>query len=151
MRYGDAPKNSARNEMGEPMLKQALQRGPVMSNDAQEIVHGAGPIGRFNRAVALKITTAVGSMWMAYIFALLTLISLPTAILSHDPLIIVGWIAQTFLQLVLLPIIIVGQNVQSAHADARSETDHEILTRLHDINQEQLAILKLLGDRSGRS
>jgi len=133
------------------MIKHALQRGPVTSYDAQQMVHGTGPVGRFNRAVAVKITTAVGSMWMAYIFGLLTLISLPAAILSHDPLIIVGWIAQTFLQLVLLPIIIVGQNVQSAHADARSETDHEILTRLHQINQEQLAILQALNDRKGRS
>jgi lipoate synthase len=37
----------------------------------------------------------------------------------------VAWIAQTFLQLVLLPIIIVGQNVQAAAADARSQATYD--------------------------
>jgi hypothetical protein len=60
-------------------------------------------------------------MWAAYIFTILALISLPGAISSGNTVIIVGWIAQTFLQLVLLPIIIVGQNVQSAAADKRSQ------------------------------
>ena len=36
-----------------------------------------------------------------------------------------AWIAQTFLQLVLLPIIIIGQNVQAAAADARSQATYE--------------------------
>ena len=36
-----------------------------------------------------------------------------------------AWIAQTFLQLVLLPIIIVGQNVQAAAADARSQATYD--------------------------
>jgi hypothetical protein len=56
----------------------------------------------------VKITKSVGSMWMAYIFAAISLISLPAAIASGQVIIIVAWIAQTFLQLVLLPIIIVG-------------------------------------------
>jgi len=47
---------------------------------------------------------------------------------------IISWIAQTFLQLVLLSIIMVGQSVQSAASDARAEksfTDTEtILDRL---------------------
>jgi hypothetical protein len=34
-------------------------------------------------------------------------------------------VAQTFLQLILLPIIIVGQNVQAAAADKRSEATYE--------------------------
>ena len=38
---------------------------------------------------------------------------------------IVSWISQTFLQLVLLSIIIVGQNVQSAAADARAQATYE--------------------------
>ena len=69
---------------------------------------------------SLKITLVVGTMWTAYLFTLLTLVSAPAAFKTGDKIIIVAWIAQTFLQLVLLPIIIVGQNVQAAAADARS-------------------------------
>ncbi len=122
---------------------------------AHEVVHGTGPVGRFNNRLALRITTIVGSMWCAYAFVLLTLISLPAAIRSHDPLIIVAWIAQTFLQLVLLPIIIVGQNVQAAATDARAQADHETLSAIHTltsevhtINEQQNVILDLLAERT---
>jgi hypothetical protein len=70
-------------------------------------------ISRFNQKVAAKITRAVSTMWTAYFFAAIALISLPAAIRSGDSLVIVAWIAQTFLQLVLLSIIMVGQ-AQSA-------------------------------------
>ena len=63
-------------------------------------------------------------MWCAYAFAVLALISLPDAIRPARPAII-SWIAQTFLQLVLLSIIIVGQNILSAAADKRSEATYE--------------------------
>jgi hypothetical protein len=83
-----------------------------------------GPVARFNTAFALKITRAVGSMWCAYIFAAIALFGLPSAI--HDGLGgVVQWIAQTFLQLVLLSIIIVGQNVQASAADERAENTYQ--------------------------
>ncbi len=84
----------------------------------------ASAIARFNTAVALKITAGVGSMWCAYIFALIALFGLPAAV--HNGLGgIVQWIAQTFLQLVLLSIIIVGQNVQASAADERAENTYQ--------------------------
>ena len=55
-------------------------------------------------------------MWCAYIFAVLSLVSLPSAIQSGNLVTIVGWIAQTFLQLVLLSILAVGQKIQSDQA-----------------------------------
>ncbi len=64
-------------------------------------------------------------MWAAYLFTLLALISFPSAIKSGDSIIIVAWIAQTFLQLVLLPIIIVGQNIQAKASDKRAEQTYE--------------------------
>ena len=64
-------------------------------------------------------------MWCAYLFTILALVSAPSAFTSGNLLIIVAWIAQTFLQLVLLPIIIVGQNVQAAAADARAEATYK--------------------------
>lgn len=79
----------------------------------------------FNGRLGLFITMIVGTMWAAYIFTILALISLPSAIKSGDSIIIVGWIAQTFLQLVLLPIIIVGQNLQGQAADRRGEQTYQ--------------------------
>jgi hypothetical protein len=123
----------------------------VLSRDVHELVHGKGAINRFNSWLAVNITKTVGSMWMAYAFAALTLISLPAAIASGQTIVIVAWIAQTFLQLVLLPIIIVGQNVIQAANDARAEADHETLTAVHSltvdvhaINEAQTKILQQL-------
>lgn len=73
-----------------------------------------------NEKVGLKITSLVGTMAAAYIFAFLSMISLPAAITSGNIIIIVSWVAQTFLQLVLLPIIIVGQNIQSKKSERRA-------------------------------
>ena len=127
----------------------------VTSAQGHTAVHGDSPIGHFNARVAVLITKGVGSMWCAYAFALLALISLPAAIASGSPIIIISWIAQTFLQLVLLPIIIVGQNVQAAASDARAESDHETLMAIHTLAAEIHAIderhskmLKLLEDRT---
>lgn len=67
--------------------------------------------------IGAVITKGVGTMVCAILFAVLALVSLPAAIKTHDPIVIVGWIAQTFLQLVLLPIIMVGQNQMSRKHD----------------------------------
>ena len=64
-------------------------------------------------------------MWCAYAFAVLAIVSLPSAIQSGSAVTLVSWISQTFLQLVLLSIIIVGQNVLAAAADKRSEATYE--------------------------
>ena len=82
-------------------------------------------VGQFNNKIGLRITKSVGTMWAAYAFALLALISLPAAIMNGSPIIIVGWIAQTFLQLVLLPVIIVGQNIQAAASDDRAAATYK--------------------------
>src|SRR5215831_3895935 len=128
----------------------------VLTGHGHTTVHGDHPIGRFNARIAVAVTKGVGSMWCAYAFGLLALVSFPAAISTHDPIIIVAWIAQTFLQLVLLPIIIVGQNVQAAATDARAESDHATLlaihtltAEVHDIALKQTKILKYLEARSG--
>ena len=108
-----------------PHVEERKVKGPPTVAAAVAQLHGPGPIGRLNAKVGLKITVIVGTMWCAYLFTLLALISAPTAFKSGNSLIMVAWIAQTFLQLVLLPIIIVGQNVQAAAADARSEATYK--------------------------
>jgi DNA integrity scanning protein DisA with diadenylate cyclase activity len=79
-------------------------------------------VARFNAALAVKITNGVGSMWCAYAFAAIALVSLPQAISSHNAVTLVSWISQTFLQLVLLSIVIVGQNVLATASDRRAES-----------------------------
>lgn len=103
--------------------------------------------------VALFITKIVGTMWCAIVFTLIALISLPQAIHGGTATII-SWIAQTFLQLVLLSIIMVGQNLQSRHSEIRADADYEtnleskkeiedIITRLNSIENDKLD--KILG------
>ena len=76
-------------------------------------------------------------MWCAYAFALFDLLSLPDAIRSGTAA-IVSWVAQTFLQLVLLSVIMVGQNVQAAAADKRAEaTFHDASATLHEVAHVQ--------------
>ena len=127
----------------------------VLTHHAHAAVHGESPVALLNTRVAVTITKSVGSMWCAYVFALLALISLPAALRSGDPIIIVSWVAQTFLQLVLLPIIIVGQNVQAAASDARAESDHETLLSIHTLTSEvhgiaeaQTKMLEILEERT---
>jgi hypothetical protein len=83
-----------------------------------------------NNRIGLAITKRVGTMWAAYVFAALSLVSLPAALASGNELVIVAWVAQTFLQLVLLPVIIVGQNLQAAAADARAIATYEDATAM---------------------
>ena len=83
-----------------------------------------GPLARFNAFLGDKITKGVGTMWCAYAFALIAFISLPEAIHTGTSALI-SWIAQTFLQLVLLSIIMVGQKVEGAAADTRADDTYK--------------------------
>ena len=83
-----------------------------------------------NDRIGLGITKRVGTMWAAYAFFGLTLVSLPAALASGSPLVIVSWVAQTFLQLVLLPIIIVGQNIQASEAEKRAIATYDDATAI---------------------
>ncbi len=100
-----------------------------------------------NAKIAVFLTNIVGSMWCAYAFAVIAFIGLQPALKPGGEGII-AWIAQTFLQLVLLSVIMVGQNVQSVASDVRSQTTYEdivlVLDRL-DIHTE--GGLKDLADR----
>ncbi len=91
---------------------------------------------RINAAIGLRITVLVGTMLCAYVFAAIALISLPANIHTTQTLIL--WISSSFLQLVLLPIIIVGQNIQAKASDKRSEdTYNDAAAILHESLQIQ--------------
>jgi hypothetical protein len=100
-----------------------------------------------NAKLAVFLTNIVGSMWCAYVFAVIALIGLRPALKPGGEGII-AWIAQTFLQLVLLSVIMVGQNVQSVASDIRSQHTYDdtvlILDRL-DVHTD--GGLKDLSDR----
>jgi len=97
-------------------------------------------INEFNRRVAEKITSFVSTMWCAYIFAALALISLPAAIKTGDVVVIVAWIAQTFLQLVLLSIIMVGQKSSSASVEEMIKETHTASLGEFELAKEARAI-----------
>jgi hypothetical protein len=107
-----------------PKLGYTKDGTPVYSH-THHFVKTDTAIQRFNAAVGLKITVLVGTMWAAYIFALIAFYSLPSTIKAHSGTVLVLWISSEFLQLVLLPIIIVGQNIQSRAADARATKTFE--------------------------
>ena len=87
-----------------------------------------------NGRIAVVITNLVSTMWCAYVFAGIALISLPAAIHGGTAALI-SWIAQTFLQLVLLSVIMVGQKVAAAASDKQAlqtYKDAEALLKLQD-------------------
>jgi hypothetical protein len=133
---------------------QGATAGPAKAKDQLPTATGWQ---RFNTWLAVKVTDGVGTMWCAYAFALLALVSLPEAINSGNAVTLVSWISQTFLQLVLLSVIIVGQNIQAAAADKRSEATyndadavlHEAV-KIQDHLAAQDAVLSSLVDRLER-
>jgi hypothetical protein len=117
-----------------PRIAARLADRPVRVSD---LFPRGTAVNRFNTRVALLITRAVGSMWCAYAFALFDLISLPDAIRGGTAA-VVSWVAQTFLQLVLLSVIMVGQNVQAAAADKRAEATYDDASAaLHELAHVQ--------------
>lgn len=110
----------------------------------------ADQVNTWNARLALRITRTVGTMTCAWIFAAIALVSLPAAVLSGSPIIIVAWLSQAMLQLVLLPIIIVGTNMQAAASDARSQATFDdataiLATVLHVAGQQDVLDTKLTG------
>ena len=96
-----------------------------------------GHVG-FNGRVALALTTVVGTMWCAYAFAALALVVLPEA-LGGGLLTSIQWLSQTFIQLVMLSVIMVGQGILGKAQDKRAEmTFKDAEATFHEAEQIQL-------------
>ena len=113
---------------------------------AERQAYGVHTIARevsgFNGWLAVRITNIVGTMWCAYAFTLLALVSLPDAIKGgRGPLI--AWIAQTFLQLVLLSIIMVGQKVAAAASDKQAFQTYKDAEALLEITDDLHKLLSV--------
>jgi hypothetical protein len=91
-----------------------------------------------NTRLAVGLTKGVGTMWTAYSFAVLAIIGLLAILNLLNPLValLVAWASQTFLQLVFLPIILVGQNVLGRKAELQAEEQFRTTTSAyHDIEE----------------
>jgi hypothetical protein len=100
---------------------------------------------RFNKRVALLITNKIGTMSCFWAFCIIALLALPAALteagLVHGLgligkegfVLMVAWLAQSFIQLVLLPALMVGQNLQNVAADARSAKTFDDVERIIDL------------------
>ena len=111
--------------------------------------HGVHTVARelsgFNGKFAVLITNSVGTMWCAYAFAALALISLPDAIKAGTAALI-AWIAQTFLQLVLLSIIMVGQKVAAAASDKQAYQTYKDAEALLEISNDMHTLIQTNND-----
>ena len=114
-------------------LKEREKTGPHLT--AQEHLG-------LNGRIALVITNAVGTMWCAYVFAVIALISLPSAIQGGVSTLI-AWIAQTFLQLVLLSVIMVGQKVAAAASDKQALQTYKDAEALLNIQDEMHRLIEI--------
>ena len=96
-----------------------------------------------NKRIAVFITNNVGTMWCAYLFALIGFLAIYGALTGKVGLVlVVGSISGYFLQLVLLPIIIVGQNIQSEQSDRRQKETHDMVKSELKILHKKLDTLK---------
>ena len=117
-----------------PHIAQRKKSGPPKTTDEH--------VG-FNGKIALILTTIVGTMWCAYAFAVLALVALPSAIQGGSVLDLVQWVSQTFIQLVMLSVIMVGQNILSRASDKRADmTYQDADATFHESEQIQAHLLE---------
>ena len=105
-----------------PWHEKRKETAPVKVADQHP---GGTAFARFNARLGLAITAMVGTMICGYVFCAIALISLPSALASGNSTVIIAWLSSNFLQLVLLPVIIVGQNAQAGAADRRAEQTYQ--------------------------
>jgi hypothetical protein len=99
-----------------PHIAARKKSGPPKTTDEHVGVNGK---------IALTLTTVVGTMWCAYAFAVLALVALPSALQDGSLLAIIQWISQTFIQLVMLSVIMVGQNILGKASDKRAQMTYD--------------------------
>jgi hypothetical protein len=102
-----------------PHIAARKKTGPAKTTDEHVGVNGK---------VALVLTTIVGTMWCAYAFALLAFVALPFALPGQPTggvLQMIQWVSQTFIQLVMLSVIMVGQNILGKASDKRADMTYK--------------------------
>ncbi len=111
-----------------PRITERARTGPPKTTDEHVGINGR---------IALALTNGVGTMWAAYAFAALALVVLPQAV-AGGLLTLVQWVSQTFIQLVMLSVIMVGQNILARASDKRSlMTYQDAAATFHEAEQIQ--------------
>jgi hypothetical protein len=117
-----------------PHLKHRAETGPVKVGAVKP---GANIVTRINTRAAVIVTRGVGTMWCAYAFCLLAFYGLPAG-LHNGAAGFVQWASSQFIQLVLLPIIIVGAAVLAEATDRMNKRQFDdVEATLH--GQSELA------------
>ena len=105
--------------------------GPPTVRKTVRKIAAESPVKKFNARLGLAITASVGTMWCAYVFAVIGIMGVTAALTGNTGLVlIVGAVSGYFLQLFLLPVIIVGQNVQASASDARAAATYKDATAI---------------------
>jgi uncharacterized membrane protein len=107
------------------------QPQPTKIRSLADLRHEFAPIANTNEVhknhlsktdrLALFITKRVGTM--GFFYFCLVLVTLPLLFKSTMP--VIQYLSSGYLQLILLPLILVGQNLQSRHAELRAQHDYE--------------------------
>ena len=100
-----------------PHLAHRKETGPVK---VQDQFQRGNWYKRVNAKIAVWVTVGVGSMTCAWLFAILAVAGLPTA-LKPGNIGFLFWFSSDLLQLTLLSVILVGQNISAMAADRRAE------------------------------
>lgn len=115
-----------------PRIEERTIQGPHLIKDEH--------IG-FNGKIALFVTSAVSTMWCAYIFAIISFIGLPSAIAGGTESFI-SWLTQTFLQLVLLSVMMVGQKVSARASDKKALQTYKDAEAILEMQDEVRKLIK---------
>lgn len=89
-------------------------------------------LDQWNELVAIKATLAMSTVWTVYLFLGLSVLPL----LVPSTMSAIQYISSAVLQLVALPLIMVGQNILGRASELRAAEDHQrLLEILKDIKQ----------------
>jgi hypothetical protein len=126
------------------------KRGQAVHKRTVDHLPTATPYQRFNKKLALLITNNIGTMTCFWLFCFISLSSLLAVLYAahligtvgfltaNGFILCVSWISQNFIQLVLLPALMVGQNLQNEAADARAAKTFE------DVEDARARLAKVL-------
>jgi hypothetical protein len=117
--------------VGQP-IRTRYQLPGVLRLSPRAVRRDIAAVDGVNAKVAVALTKVVGTMWTFYVFNGIALISLPSAINSGSLTVLINWVSSNWIQLVLLPALMVGQNLESATADARAEKTFEATEKILD-------------------
>src|SRR5580698_2927457 len=136
-------------------LHEVLRRRAPLKNVHQQVREQISPLDR----LACWITENVGTMGFFLVILIWTILWLgwnflaPPRLQFDPPMGFVFWLfISNLIQLLLMPLIMVGQNIQGQHAEARAEHDLEINVKaeqeiemvLHHLEQQNDMLIAML-------